>query len=113
MPLLALPLCIGGWVYAGQWLAGQVTSRQARIRSDLPDFLDCVSVSLAAGAPIETALADVTGRFDGPLADEFHEILAQMRLGVPKQQAFQQAAERARSKELEAVITALVHGLER
>jgi tight adherence protein C len=111
-PLLALPLCVGGWVIVGQWLAGQIANRQARIRTDLPDFLDCVAVSLAAGAPIETALQDVTGRFDGPLADEFHQILAQMQLGVPKQQAFRQAADRARSRELEAVITSLVHGMQ-
>lgn len=97
---------------AMQWLAGQSAERQAQIRMDLPDFLDAVAISLSAGAPVDTALREVTDRFDGPLREEMEELNAQIYLGVPRQQAFRQLLERTRCRELEVVVLALVHGLQ-
>lgn len=97
---------------AMQWLTGQSAERQAQIRMDLPDFLDAVAISLSAGAPVDTALREVTDRFDGPLREEMEELNAQIYLGVPRQQAFRQLLERTRCRELEVVVLALVHGLQ-
>lgn len=97
---------------AMQWLTGQSAARQAQIRMDLPDFLDAVAISLSAGAPVDTALRQVTDRFDGPLREEMEELNAQIYLGVPRQQAFRQLLERTRCRELEMVVLALVHGIQ-
>lgn len=111
LPLTGL-MAIAGWMAPGQWLQGKVSERQSQIRSDLPDFLDAVAISLAAGAPVETALQDVTERFDGPIRQEMEDVLAQIALGVPRQQAFRQVLERNPSRELESVVLALVHGMQ-
>jgi len=103
---------VSGWFLINQWLKGLVQSRQARMRADLPDFLDCDAINQAAGSPIDAALMDVTAQFDGPLRSEMDEVLAQISLNVPRQNAFRQLRDRNPSPEMEGVTLAIVNGLQ-
>jgi len=111
-PVMALMLGVGGWLGLEQWISGRVNDRQSQITADLPDFLDSVAVSLSAGAPVETALQEVTEQLDGPLQEEFRDVLAEIALGVPRQQAFRRLLDHNRSRELEAVVLSIIHGMQ-
>lgn len=110
--LLAVLLMGAGLLAPWQWLKSEAAKRQARIRADLPDFLDAIAISLSAGTPVDTALRAVTQRFDGPLQEEMEDLNAEISLNVPRQQALRRLLDRTRCRELEVLVLALIQGLQ-
>lgn len=92
-------------------------SRTARLRRDqldrdLPDFLDVLAVTVSAGVAFRPALAQVSARFGGPLAQEFTTALHQIANGATVRGAFIQLRDRNNSESLGEFVTAYLQSEE-
>jgi tight adherence protein C len=106
-------LCIGfGWFYTDIWLSGVARARQARIERDLPDFLDILAVTVAAGVAFRSALERVSEALEGPLSEEIMTALRQMELGMSRRQALEGVRGRNSSESLNQFVTALLQAEE-
>ena len=72
---LAVMLCIGGFFYPDLPLAEQVQKRQQGFRHAMSSWLDLVTIILAGGGGIETALVGAADAGDGWAFDEIRTAL--------------------------------------
>ncbi len=89
------------------YLDMKIRGRQYNIRKSLPDIIDLLVVSAEAGTGLDGALSVVIKRKKGPLVDEFSRVLAEMRLGKSRQQAWEDMANRVGIDELRMLVAAL------
>jgi tight adherence protein C len=82
--------------------------RRETIRSELPDALDLLAVSVEAGLGFDGAIVKLTENMEGPLAEEFALTLSEMRIGEGRQDALKKLAERVATPELAAFVRAIV-----
>lgn len=98
------------WMHA--WLFLTIRSRQAQIERELPDFLDVLAVTVAAGLPFRVAMQRVSEHHDGPLSEELATTLREMKLGVPRRMAMESLRARNRSDNVASFVTALLQAEE-
>ncbi len=105
----ALTLAVAAFGLLGPWgvLSGRATRRRDAITAELPDLVDLLTVSIEAGLALESALARVSERGDGPLAREIRRMLSEISLGRPRRDALRSLADRTDAP----AITALVNSL--
>jgi tight adherence protein C len=84
------------------------TRRQDKIRRDLPDTLDLLTLSVEAGQGFDAALALVAARMSGPLSGEVARSLQEMQMGMPRSEAIRGMGTRTKVIELRAFCTAVV-----
>jgi pilus assembly protein TadC len=100
------------WWWMDLWLHAVIRKRQRRIDAELPDFLDILGVTVAAGLSFRTALARVADATSGPLSDEIRTTLREMDLGVPRRRAFTALRERNDAQSVAAFVTAVLQAEE-
>lgn len=98
------------WMHA--WLLMTIRARQAQIERELPDFLDVLAVTVAAGLPFRVAMQRVSEYHDGPLSEELATTLREMKLGVPRRMALEALRARNRSENISSFVTALLQAEE-
>jgi tight adherence protein C len=101
------------FVLIGFFLPDAVVSRQGRKRQEqieleMPDTLDQVTMAVEAGLGFEAALARAARTGDGPLAQELSRTLREIQLGVPRDQALNQLAERTDVADLSSFVRVIV-----
>ncbi|MDQ0243877.1 tight adherence protein C [Bacillus fengqiuensis] len=106
--LLFMPLI--GYFLPILYVKSKGKERQEKLRYDLPDFLDTVSVSLQAGVHLEQALKQIVRFFDGPLKEEFSRFLQEVELGVPREEAYRELLRRNDNPEFQSLIKSLIQG---
>ena len=77
-----------------------IRERQQKIRRGLPEFLDLLCVSVQAGLSFDGAVAKITERMEGPLVDEFKKMQNDISLGMTRQYALNQIAQRCNLEEI-------------
>ena len=82
--------------------------RAEKVRSELPDALDLLAVSVEAGMGFDGAIAKLTEHMDGALAEEFGLALGEMRIGESRQDALKKMADRIDTPELSAFVRAII-----
>ncbi len=100
-------------IYAGHrlpdiWLSLRIDDRRGRITRDLPDALDLIVVCVEAGCSLESAIAKVTEATQGPLADEFAQMLNEVGLGRSRREALHAMSERCGSPDLQTFVAAVI-----
>ncbi|MCL3859937.1 type II secretion system F family protein [Actinotalea sp. K2] len=93
-------------------LAAAQRKRRERIDRDLPDFLDVLAVTVMAGVNFRAALARVSERFRGPLAEEVTLTLQQIANGASVRQAFTDLRRRSSSEPVAQFVSALLQSQE-
>jgi len=83
-------------------------TRNERIRRDLPDSMDLLTISVEAGLPFDSALSQVARNTKGALADELFRVLQEMQIGLSRIDALRGVAERTNVPELRGFVTAMV-----
>ena len=78
------------------------------MRTELPDTLDLLAVSVEAGLGFDGAIAKVTEHMQGALSEELSLVLGEMRVGESRQDALKKLAERVPAPELAAFVRAIV-----
>lgn len=83
-------------------------NRGERIRRELPDALDLLTITVEAGLAFDAALAQVARNTTGPLAGEFFRVLQEMQIGLGRPEALKSLSERTNVTELRQFVTAMV-----
>ncbi|MDA8345900.1 MAG: type II secretion system F family protein [Thermaerobacter sp.] len=109
--LAALMLGLGGLLAPSIVLVTRSQERQKQIAAALPDTLGTISNALRAGFSLMQALDACARQTHGALGQEFERMLAETRVGVPIDEALENLARRARSADLELMVT--VVGIQR
>ncbi|MCD8538241.1 MAG: type II secretion system F family protein [Burkholderiaceae bacterium] len=100
---------IVGWALIGVWLAQRIKEQQRLLTSQLPAFLDLLSMSLSAGMNLQTAVQLVLGfQAKTALANLWRTWLLQVRSGTARIQAFKQMLDRVQSPALRRICVALI-----
>jgi tight adherence protein C len=89
-------------------LAMRTKARRERVRSELPDALDLLAVSVEAGLGLDGAVAKLTEHMEGALVDEFALTLGEIRIGEARHDALKKLAERVPAPELAAFVRSVV-----
>jgi tight adherence protein C len=110
--LLALAGLPVGWMLPRLYLRSRASRRHNRIRDDLPDALDLLTVCVEAGLGFDQAMVRVVERFAGPLGEEFARALRDQRLGTPRREALLGVVERSDVPELATFVHAVLQAEE-
>lgn len=110
-PVVALVLLAGvvvGFFAPAMYLYQLGYDRAERIRRELPDAIDLLTISVEAGLGFDAAVQQVARNTEGPLADELARVLREMQLGQSRSAALRSLAERTTVPELRTFVGAMV-----
>lgn len=85
--LVLLPLL--GVLGPRSWLARRIDHRREEVKNDLPDVLDLMTISVAAGLGLEQAMQVSCAHFDSALCNELLLTLREMELGLSRHDALE------------------------
>ena len=106
--LFAVGLGFGGFIVPGFIVGMRGRKRREELRSQLPDALDLLAVSVEAGLGFDGAVAKLTEHMQGALAEEFSMTLGEMRIGESRHDALKKLAERASTPEVASFCRAII-----
>ena len=112
-PTLNTVLYVVGGFFVGYTLlryycAAAGTKRKAAMEQQLPDMLDLLSVSVAAGLGFDRAVQHIVNTMEGPLIDEFTVTYREMSMGRSRNEALRLLAERCGIPDLNSVTGAII-----
>ena len=96
------------WRVPSIMLSRAVKARKESVQRELPDFLDFLGSTVQAGLALNAALVQSVDATRGPLKEELTSMLAEIRLGRPRADAFNALAERVNEESTTTMVTALV-----
>ncbi|MCS7253549.1 MAG: type II secretion system F family protein [Armatimonadota bacterium] len=105
--LASAPLPIIGFLIPVFILRRYAKRRVAKIKRELPDVIDLIVLSLEAGVGFDSAIAEVTRRFRGPLAYELSRVLAETSHGRMRSEALRAMAKRLRLEDISLLVAAV------
>ena len=107
--ILLVPLFAGFGFFAPEtFVTLKIKQRRERIRSELPDALDLLAVSVEAGLGLDGAIAKLTEHMEGALVDEFALTLGEMRIGESRGDALKKMSERVPAPELASFVRSVL-----
>ena len=90
------------------WLKGRIKSRQHDISRALPEALDMLTICVGAGLAFDLAMLKIGEKWDNALAEEFNRVVAEVRMGIERQEALRRMADRTGVAEVGSFIAVLV-----
>jgi tight adherence protein C len=110
LPLVgfAIVAVVAGFYAPDMVLYQKAYNRADRMRKELPDALDLLTISVEAGLAFDAAMSQVARQTEGPLAEEFFRVLQEMQIGMGRIDAFRAMAERTDVDDIRTFVTALV-----
>jgi tight adherence protein B len=94
---------LGPWMYLGF----RRKRRKKKFEAALPDTLQLMSGSLAAGLSLAQSVDTIVREGTEPMAGEFRKVLVETRLGLSLETALQGVADRFQSKDFDWVVMAI------
>lgn len=110
---LVLVSGLSGFLARDWWLGEAVKKREKQLVAEFPALAEMMALSVTAGESALAALERICLTFQGELAREFSEILAQTRTGVSLLSALQDFAERTRVPALSRFVEGIAVAIER
>jgi tight adherence protein C len=86
----------------------RIRGRRDTMRSELPNCLDLLCVSVEAGLGFDQALVKLNERMEGPLVDEFALVLHEMRIGQSRSAALKNLSDRVEAPEVAQFARAII-----
>jgi tight adherence protein C len=96
------------FVVPGFVLSKRAAARRERVAQALPDALDLLAVTVAAGLGLYGAIARLVESTNGTLTDEFALVLTEVRVGESSERALKRMAERLDTPEVTSFVRSLV-----
>src|SRR5918996_23863 len=97
-----------GFVLPDIFVSFKARGRREEIRSELPDALDLLAVSVEAGLGFDAAISKLTEHMEGPLIEEFGLALGEMRIGESRRAALEKMVQRVQAPEIAAFVRAII-----
>jgi tight adherence protein C len=97
-----------GFMLPKFWLGQQIKKRRVAIGRALPDALDMLTIGVEAGLAFESALLRVGDQWDNELSQEFRRLVAEIRIGVPRNEALRHMADRCGVEDLRTFVAVLI-----
>lgn len=97
-----------GYLLPVYWLRIKIRGRKNKILRALPDALDMLTIGVEAGLAFESAMVRVGEKWDNVLSREFRRAVAEMRVGMSREDALTRMAERCGVPELSTFVAVLV-----
>jgi tight adherence protein C len=97
-----------GYLLPQLLLSRRIKKRQKEILLALPNALDLLTISVEAGLSFDAALTRVTEKYQNALAQEFTQVLNEVRLGRPRLEALDDVGRRCRVEELSNFVQAII-----
>jgi tight adherence protein B len=107
-PALSFSLGIGGVVAPFLLLNHRLSQRQRALEGQLADALSLISNSLRSGYSFLQAMDLVAKEMPSPISREFEQVLRETRVNIPVEAALENLVTRARSKDLDLAVTAIL-----
>lgn len=110
LPLFfSVMLVVGGWFYIDFWLNDQIQQRRTKTKTELPFFLDMLTLSVEAGLEFTAAIARIVSKMEpSPLREELVVFLRQMQLGMSRRDALRAMSDRLEIPQVTSMVTALI-----
>ncbi len=113
-PLVKLALVIGGpvlgWLLPDTVLSWRISQRRNEIERDSADFVDLLAITVQAGLSLDQAIRVTSERLEGPLADETHLMLNEIRVGQTRHDAMRRLAERCDTPTINSFVRTMTQG---
>ena len=106
--VLILPLFIIPGLFT--YVIVQQERRAQEIEKTAPDFLRQLSSMLQVGLSFENAMEDMSQYGEGPLYDEIHRTIVEIRMGRNFDDAWRAMSRRLKSRELERIFGIILDG---
>jgi tight adherence protein C len=106
--LIVVGATVVGWLGPNLYLYQKTYDRSNRIRRELPDAIDLMTISVESGLAFDAAVQQVAKNTDGPLADEFSRVLREMQIGKGRADALRSLADRTNVDDLKSFVTSMV-----
>jgi tight adherence protein C len=106
--LLGIVFALVGFMLPDAFVTMKTRTRKEILRSELPDALDLLAVSVEAGLGFDGAIFKLTEHMEGPLADEFALALGEMRIGESRSNALTKMMKRVETPEFSAFVRAII-----
>ena len=98
-----------GLVYPVFWLKSQKKKRENIILKEIPFFLDIIVLCVEAGLTLVNALdQSVTKAVTSPTRNEFSRVLADIRKGIPKNDALRNMTQRIDQPSVQNLVSAII-----
>jgi tight adherence protein C len=108
--LFALLCATAAYVLPGAYLGRRAARRADLIEQALPDALDLLAVTVEAGLGLYGAVAKLVEATEGPLAEEFAVVLAELRVGESSDGALKALAKRVGTPAIASFVRAIQQG---
>jgi tight adherence protein B len=106
-PIIGALFLAGGLIVPWIYLGFRRSRRRKAFNQGLPDTLQLMSGSLAAGLSLAQSVDTIVREGSEPIAGEFRRVLVETRLGVSLEDALEGVGERFESKDFEWVVMAI------
>jgi tight adherence protein C len=90
------------------YLMSKAKERQKKALSELPDFLDILTISVEAGLGFDLALSKTIEKRNGILPSEFNTCLEEMRLGKTRKDALNGVKDRLNFDEMSSFVNSII-----
>jgi len=109
-PLLAVGLgALGAWLPVA-WVERARRQRKKALDAQLDASLQSMANTILVTQNLEDAFATIAQHFDPPISQEADIVVKQVRLGTPMDEALRDFASRCKSRNVDAIVTALTVG---
>jgi tight adherence protein C len=106
--LFGLSLAALGFIAPDFVVSSRARKRRDEVKSQLPDALDLLMISVEAGLGFDGAVGKLTEHMDGALAEEFALTLNEMRIGESRPEALRRLTDRVDTPEVSAFTRAII-----
>ncbi|MGL4173864.1 MAG: type II secretion system F family protein [Actinomycetota bacterium] len=111
-PVAAVAVVVFFAAWMDFWLRLVTVRRRAAVAQGLPDFLDILAVTVAAGLGLPAGLERVSAADPSPLGEEIRVVLDDLRYGRSRRQALEGLRERIPIPSVASFVTAMVQAEE-
>jgi tight adherence protein C len=106
--LVASTMGAVGFIVPSLWLGRVIKTRQYKMKRELPDSLDLITIGVSAGLAFDGAVAEVVDKWDNDLSYEFSTLLSELRMGMGRRQALTNLTERTQVDEIQIMVSQLI-----
>ena len=107
--VVAVGAMVLGFFAPNFYLYQRTYDRNERLRRELPDAIDLMTISVESGLGFDAAVQQVARNTEGPLAEEFARMLREMQLGSSRGEALRGLGERTSGvDDIKSFVSAMV-----